>query len=308
MARQPTVLAAAAGRNAAALDAGRERLSRARCVRLAALGSSRHAAGFGAAVLDVVGRTPAVVLPAIGRAVPLPTSVDGDVFVAVSQSGETTALVEAAAHARTSGAKVIAIVNAVDSPLAALADLVLDCGAAPEEAVAATGSVTAQMLLLRLLAGSLPPIELDGLLAAVEAALGACPEFQHLPPARIVCGGFAAEWVADEIALKLAEMAGVLPSSDSLVDHLHGPAAVKQATVAFVDAHDPNAASLFSNPRVYTVGSTPACDLVLQSATEPTLDAIARVVAGQVVALHCALCLGVDPDDARGLSKVTASW
>ena len=308
MGRQPTILAAAAGRNAQALDAGRSLLRRARCVRLAALGSSRHSAGFGAAAIDFVTGTPAVVLPAVGRAVPLPASADDDVVIAVSQSGATPALIEAAAHARATGAKVIAVVNAVDSPLARLADVVLDCGAAPEHAVAATGSVTSQMLLLRLLAGPLAAHDLAELVGVVDAALRLQPRLPFAAPAHVVAGGFAAEWVADEAALKLAEMAGVLPSADSLVDHLHGPAAVVQPAVAFVDGRDPNARPVIAQPQVYSVGPMPECDLVVAGTTEPTLDAIARVVAAQVVAVHCAIALGVDPDDARGLSKVTESW
>lgn len=308
MARQPMVLRTTPVTNASAIERARKLVGDARVVRLAALGSSRHAAGYGAAALDLLGTAPAVVLPAVGRAVAMPAWRHGDVLVTVSQSGATPALVAMARQARADGAVVVAIVNAERSPLDDFADLSLRCGAGRERAVAATVSVTAQMLLLRLIAGDVPGHDLADLAEAVESCLALSPPLPAEAPRHVVAGGFAAEWVADEAALKLAEMAGVLPSADSLVDHLHGPAAVVSPTLALLDAADRNAAALISEPHVYSVGAYAGCDLATPTLADPTLDAIARVVTAQLVALHWARRLQVDPDEPRGLSKVTASW
>jgi glucosamine--fructose-6-phosphate aminotransferase (isomerizing) len=258
-------------------------------VRLAGIGSSRHAAGYGAEVLDHLGIA-ATVLPAPGRAVPLPRLHRDDVLVLVSQSGRTSALVELA---ETAPCPVVAVVNEPHSPLGRLATTELLCHAGAEQVVAATASVTAQMLLLRLLAG---PADVAALAAAVGRVLTSVPDLGAQPPEHIVAGGLAAQWVADEIALKLAEMAALSVTADSVVDHLHGPVALSVPTASFVDPDDPN---LPRGAEVTAVRVPLTGDL--------TLDPIVRVVAGQVLALHWAQRLGIDVDDPRGLSKVTVS-
>lgn len=307
MRRQPRVLGEVVERNTAALAVARGLLATARTVRIAALGSSRHAAGYGALALDAIGGVPASTLPAVGSAVPLAPSRPGDVLIAVSQSGSTPALLETVTTARTEGAMVVAVVNGEDSPLAAEADVVLHCAAGREQVVAATASVTAQMLLLRALAAEPAPDAIAALAAAVAEVLELHPVLPATPPAHVIAAGFAAEWVADEVALKFAEMVGLLPSADSLVDHLHGPAAVVTPTLALLDPGDPNAAAAVTPPHVHTVGPSPAYALATPATGDPSLDAILRVVTGQLLALHWARALGVDPDDARGLAKVTMS-
>jgi glucosamine--fructose-6-phosphate aminotransferase (isomerizing) len=308
MSRQPSVLHALGPDNATAIGAARALISTARVVRFAALGSSRHAAGYGALALDVLTGSPAVALPAVGRFVTMGASRVGDVVVAVSQSGRTPALVELARRAAADGASVVAVVNEPKSPLAELADVTVRCGAGPERCVPATASVTAQMLALRLLAADVGTDDLDTLVRAVQECLRLAPELPSTPPRHVVAGGFAAEWVADEAALKLAEMAGLLPAADSLADHLHGPVAVTTPTLALLEPADPNAAALLAAPHVFTVGAAPACDVQTPFVADPTLDAIVRVVAGQLLALRWAQRLGVDPDAPPGLSKVTDSW
>jgi glucosamine--fructose-6-phosphate aminotransferase (isomerizing) len=190
--------------------------------------------------------------------------------------------------------------------LARCADVVLDCAAGAEGVVAATASVTAQMLLLRALASPLESSKTASLAEVAATILGrrAAPA---APPRHVVAAGFAAAWVADEVALKLAEMAGALASAESLVDHLHGPIAVPAPTVALLDPDDPNAARLAGADHVYSVGPSPDYDFVIPAAGDVTLDAIARTVAGQCLAWEVAVVAGMDPDEPRGLSKVTVS-
>jgi glucosamine--fructose-6-phosphate aminotransferase (isomerizing) len=306
MARQPAVLRALPAALRGELDRAGDLVARARAVRLLALGSSRHAAGYGAVALDVLAGVPAVVHPAVGRAAPAPAPHPADEVVAVSQSGATPALLEAVAAMRAGGVPIIAVVNEAGSPLAGLADVVLACRAGTEHTVAATASVTAQMLALRLLAG---PVDAARIAALAEGA-GACLRVVAPavpPPAVVVAGGFAAEWVADEAALKLAEMAAVLPAAESVVDHLHGPVAVGARTLALLPADEPNTAALVASAGATTVGPAPAYDVVIPGTGDDSLDAILRVVAAQSLALSWAQRLGVDADNPRGLAKVTAS-
>jgi glucosamine--fructose-6-phosphate aminotransferase (isomerizing) len=226
--------------------------------------------------------------------VPQPRLSPDDLLVVVSQSGATPALLDLTGAARACGAAVLAVTNAPGSPLEQLADLSLPCEAGPERVVPATKSVTTAMLLLRALAAPLADEPVRRL--AASAADLALPVVGASPPSFVVAGGLAGQAVADEVALKLAEVAGLPAVPESLVDYLHGPAAVAAPVLALVDDADPNLAALQGH-HVHRVQVAPTGD--------EGLDRIAQVIAGQRVALAWARELGVDPDDPKGLAKVT---
>ena len=300
LAETPAALGRVLDVNALALDDARLLLSGAASVRVLAIGSSRHAAGVGAAALELAGLR-ADVPPAPGAAVPPVVLGPDDLLVAVSQSGETPALVTAVRRAKDLGCRVISVTNA-GGTLARIADVRLDCAAGPERVVAASKSVTTSALLLRALAGD---VDVDPLVAAVERLLAADTTrlVAGAHPGHVVAGGLGAEWVAAEIALKLAETGGRLVTSEPLVEHLHGPVAVPVTTLALVEPDDPNAAGLSGD--VARIGSDPSYELVLARLTDPACAAVLALVAGQVAALAWARRGGVDADAARGLSKVT---
>lgn len=298
----PLTLGRVLDANAAALDHARVLLAGAASVRVLAIGSSRHAAGVGAAALELSGLR-ADVPPAPGEAVPPPVLRADDVVVVVSQSGQTPALVTAARRAADLGCRVVAVTNA-GGELARAADVSLDCSAGPERVVAASKSVTASALLLRALAGD---VDAEPLVAAVERLLASDTArlVAGAHPTHVVAGGLGAEWVAAEAALKMAETGGRLLTSEPLVEHLHGPVAVPATTLAFVEPDDPNVERLVGD--VVRIGSDPSYELVLTRLADPACAAVLALVAGQVAALAWARRGGVDADAARGLSKVTCT-
>jgi glucosamine--fructose-6-phosphate aminotransferase (isomerizing) len=300
VAEQPAALRRVLDANGASLQAAQRLVAGARSVRLVGTGSSRHAAGIGAASLELAG-VRADAPPAPGAAVPSPVLTPEDVLVAVSQSGDTPALVATVLRALELGTPVVAVTNA-GGRLASLADVALSCGAGPERVVAASKSVTTSTLLLRALAG---PVDVTPLVDAVVLVLSRDPArlVAGAHPTHVVAGGLGAEWVAAEVALKLAETGGRLPSSEPLVEHLHGPVAAPSTTLALVDPTDPNTALLQGD--VVRVGADPSYELVLPALDDPTLAAVLRLVAGHVVALAWSRRTGVDADAPRGLSKVT---
>lgn len=300
LAETPAALGRALDANAEPLDDARLLVAGAASVRLLGVGSSRHAAGVGAAALELAGLR-ADVPPAPGAAVPPPVLHPADVLVVVSQSGETPSLVSAAQRARGLGCRVISVTNS-RGRLAALADVRLYCSAGPERVVAASKSVSSSALLLRALAGD---VDARPLVTAVEQLLGADTSrlVAGAHPGHVVAGGLGAEWVAAEAALKLAETGGRLVTGEPLVEHLHGPVAVPVTTLALVEPDDPNAARLSGD--VARIGSDPSYELVLARLTDPACAAVLALVAGQVAALAWARRGGVDADAARGLSKVT---
>jgi len=282
-------------------DLGPERrlLADRAVVRLVGIGSSRHVAAFGAACFGVLGDRPASVLPSPGAGVPQPVLHDDEAVVVVSQSGATSALLQVARDARDRGAVVLALTNVPGSPLEEAAQVTLPCGAGEELVVPATKSVTTAMVLLRALASPVPQAALlrcaDTLDLLVSQGVAAAAE----PPRYVVCGGLGGQAVAEEVALKLAEVAGLAVVPESVVDYLHGPVAVGGPLVALVAADDPNRAALLDQPDVHVV-DVPACG-------DPALDQVTRVVAGQLLAASWADRLGVDPDDPKGLAKVTCT-
>lgn len=75
----------------------------------------------------------------------------GTAVIALSQSGETGDVIEAAAQAKQSKALVIGISNNKDSSLAELADIFIDISAGPEIAMAATKTFLAELASILLL-------------------------------------------------------------------------------------------------------------------------------------------------------------
>jgi glutamine---fructose-6-phosphate transaminase (isomerizing) len=293
IAEQPEVLARVLAINTAAIERARGIIASKRLVRLVGIGSSKHAAGYGARALDLIAGVPATVLPAPSVAVSLPRLEPSQPHVVLSQSGRTPAILDAASRIREAHVDVIAITNEPESPLEEIATVTLRCEAGIERVVAATKSVTAQMLLVRALAGD---VDAGEVAAAAHHALqtDVAPFITDDPPSAIVSSGFAAGWIADEIALKFTEMAGLLVTSEDIVEHFHGPHAARANTLAFLDPSDPNANELGRSRNVRTVG--------VGSSAE---DAIVTVILGQRIAHAWALKLGEDPDADRGLQKVT---
>jgi glucosamine--fructose-6-phosphate aminotransferase (isomerizing) len=300
IAEQAAVLAGFAEANANELIAARQLIRGRRAVRIAGIGSSRHAAGIGALALETEAGIITTVLDAPGAGVDRPHLRCDDVLIVVSQSGETDALVALAEVAQRDRVPVIAVLNSTASRLALLADVVLDCGAGAERVVAATKSFSAQVLALRLIAGPVAPQSLRWLVDRVDT-ISASPMDGLLPvnePRVIVSGGFAAQWVADEIALKFAEIAGISCAAESIVDYLHGPVATGDPAIAFIRA-EANAAALRTHEHVHVV------DADWSGTEDRCLDTLATVILGQRLAVDWASRHGADPDAARGLSKVT---
>jgi len=84
-----------------------------------ARGSSAHAATFAKHLIELnLGIPVAAAAPNIATVYGQQLRLDGQLFLAISQSGRSDDLVESAAMARQGGALIAALVNATDSPLA----------------------------------------------------------------------------------------------------------------------------------------------------------------------------------------------
>jgi glucosamine--fructose-6-phosphate aminotransferase (isomerizing) len=115
------------------------------CVR----GSSGHAENFGKHLIERhLGIPVAAVAPSIMTIYRQGLRLKRQLFLAISQSGRSDDLVEAASSARAFGALTVAIVNDTDSPLASTCDIVLPMAAGPELSAAATKTFVASVAIL----------------------------------------------------------------------------------------------------------------------------------------------------------------
>jgi len=325
------------------LDAGDDLLPAARVHRglgLLARGSSAHMAALAGAALGLAGPALAAVLPpgAVPRS-PIPGQLTGYGILAVSQSGRTPEIVEAAGAARAGGAHVLALTNDADSPLARSATTVLDLGAGPERAIPATKTVNAQAVALLMLmaavrteagvgAGATPeapptPVAWAALPGAV-ASLLVESQWQLLTPwrrassvPRAVLGRGLTTAIAAEGALKLTETCGTPVVGMSAHEYRHGwlaglrPGdevlllAASEAVSAGLDEVSAVLTAQGGTPAVLSPGSALGLAAMGSVADQPWCAAIGLLVRVQQIAWLTALTVGRDPDRPAGLSKVT---
>ena len=251
--------------------------------------------------------------------------------VVISQSGGSPDLIETAVVAKQCGAMVLAITNNPDSELALAASLHLDVHAGPEIAVAATKSFTAQMLTLWLLVCAIGG--LDSKTATLESAAFATldrkaelVELAHkLTDANslVVTGRGYSYPVALEAALKIMETSYIHSHGFSSADLVHGP-------LAMIGPHDPVIVIAPDGKGFQAL--RPALDRLIETtsnviifggqeaqgiskfefinphACEEELSPLIDIIALQVAIVELAIIRGNDPDNPRGLSKITKTW
>jgi glutamine---fructose-6-phosphate transaminase (isomerizing) len=301
---------------------------------LVARGSSDNAAVYGRYLFEVCNhRLTSLAAPSGLTLYGSGPRLDRTLVIGVSQSGRGEDVVAYLGEARRQGAPTVAIVNDLNSPLAAAAEHVLDCASGPEVSVPATKTVTAQMTLLAMLACALDSDasmeRLRALPSAVAAGLEQRPAAARLAQslstgvASVIGRGFAYP-PALELALKLKETAYVHAEPFSAADFLHGPVALVEKGYCglVLDVGGHSTASAFEIAAAITQrGGQPAFlrageleatapDVPGVAVTAPVAEPFApivTVVLGQLVAIELALAEGLDPARPRYLHKVTST-
>ena len=232
------VVAAQFVRNRPAVDALVESLRQAPppFVVTCARGSSDHAATYAKYLLETqLGLVTASASPSVGSVYAAPLSLQGALYLVISQSGRSPDLLRNAEAAKAAGARVVALVNVEDSPLAQLADHVLPLGAGPERSVAATKSYLASLAaVLQLVAVWKQDPALLAALEALPAALRQAWDADWsvvtdgLVEARnlFVLGRGLGLGAAQEAALKFKETCGLHAEAYSSAEVKHGPMAL----------------------------------------------------------------------------------
>lgn len=312
-------------------DRLRELVGDRRRVLLVARGSSDNAAIYGRYLLEVASGIPAALAaPSVATHYGARLDLSDTLVVSVSQSGSTAEIVETQEWARSCGAATVSVSNVAGSPLAAAADLALTTQAGPEVAVPATKTYLTQMLALAVVADALGrpssladdlarvPEAVEGLLAQdVDDAAAALAEVDRV----VVSGRGLLLGTALETALKMEETCLRPVRGYSYADLRHGPISVVGDGVLAVlvaAAHGPLAEPMVEladdlharGARVLGLGGSPEfaerCDVHLAGPDLPeTVEPVASIVPAQMMIERLALRLGLDPDNPRGLNKVT---
>lgn len=300
-----------------------------RRVLLVARGTSDNAATHARYLLEVGAQVPAgLATPSVATHYRSRLDLSDHLVVSVSQSGATGEIVESQAWARECGAVTVAVTNVAESPLAEAADLALVTQAGPELAVPATKTYVAQLAALAVLADALGagvadalervPAEVERLLHTdVAAAATLLGEARHT----VVSGRGLLLGTALETALKLEETCLLPVRGYSYADLRHGPiSVVTQGVVAVLvaAADGPLADALVDlagdlrqrGARVLGIGGNAAfagaSDVHLPGPSLPeTVAPLATIVPAQLTVERLARDLGLDPDNPRGLAKVT---
>ena len=292
-----------------------------------ARGSSDHAANYCAyLIMARLGRIVASLPMSLLTLYKSPLVTRDTLTIAISQSGQSPDVVEPTRYFRDGGATTVALVNAIDSPLAQAAEWAMPLHAGKEHSVAATKSfITSLVAGARLVAHWQNDPELKAGLDALPEALAAgaeadwSPAIEVLAPARniMVVGRGISFPIALESALKFKETSSLQAEAFSGAEIKHGPMALIEEgyPLLIFATRGPTQAGLVQlaaemrgrGARVLLAAPADVAerDLTLPVAATPDLDPIVAVQAFYVMAAKLAEARGMDPDRPRHLSKVT---
>ena len=307
---------------------------------IVACGTSWHAGLVGKYLLEEMVRTPVQVDIGSEFRYRDPLVGNKDLFVTISQSGETADTLAAAREAKDKGAKVVSIVNVVGSTLARESDGVLYTHCGPEIGVASTKAFTAQLTALYLLALHLARVRrvmtaadgkawLDRLVrlpALVERVLGREAEIvaiakRYYKKRNFLYLGRGINFpIALEGALKLKEISYIHAEGYAAGEMKHGPIALidKDMPVVVLAPKDRLYEKTVSNLMEVKARRAPVVAFVAEGErelgktvdavftipeTHPLLSPILFTIPLQLLAYHIAVLRGADVDQPRNLAK-----
>lgn len=301
-----------------------------RLIMTCARGSSAHAASYGKHLFERhLGLPVAAAAPNIASVYHAALRLEGQLLLAISQSGRSADLVATATMARRAGAITAALVNDCGSPLAAVCEHVLPLAAGPELSVAATKSFIASLGgLLRIAAAWRESATMAQALARLPdrvaratgldwsaSSAGLVPSLAAARSVMVIGRGPTLA-IAREAALKLKEVCNIHAEAFSSAEFRHGPIALIEAAypVLLFGTADETAESLqtlaqdlrHKGATVFATGFRSG-DLPALEPDQADADAIGQIQAFYGLLLRLAAQRGSDVDRPRHLHKVTTT-
>ena len=309
-------------------------------VIITACGTAYHAGVVARYAFEKFARVPVVVDVASEFRYRNPILNKDDIFIVISQSGETADTLAAMRLAKKAGAHIIAITNCVGSTVSREADDVIYTWAGPEIAVASTKAYTTQLACLYLLAlkmanirGKISSDEYLKLLGQLEKVPSQVDEILkdmenvqkfaagHFNKNKVFFIGRLFDSATSlECALKLKEVSYMHSEAFAAGELKHGPIALidKQTLVVAIATQSELYDKLSSN--IVEVKTRGASTLVISQdkkdsfkevadqvicipETDDAFEPILSIIPAQSFAYYCAVQRGNDPDKPRNLAK-----
>jgi glucosamine--fructose-6-phosphate aminotransferase (isomerizing) len=307
---------------------------------IAACGTSWHAALVGEYLFEHLAKIPTEVEYASEFRYNEPLMGEGDVLIAISQSGETADTLAALREAQSRGATALGICNVVGSTIARETDAGVFTHAGPEIGVASTKAFTSQVVVLTTIALMLAkrrqtitderyaelinelariPSKMEQILAQADQIQEMAKHFTYAPNF-LYLGRTLNFPIALEGALKLKEISYIHAEGYPAAEMKHGPIALidHMMPVVVIAATDHTNDKMISNieevrarkGRVVAV-TNPGNEEVKNLAeftieipsTEDMLSPLLTVIPLQLLSYYIAVNRGCDVDQPRNLAK-----
>ena len=316
------------------------RFKNAERIMIVACGTSWHAGLVAEYLIEELARIPVEVEYASEFRYRNPIIREGDVVIAISQSGETADTLAALELAKAKGAMIFGVCNVVGSSIARATDAGAYTHAGPEIGVASTKAFTAQVTVLSLIAMMLAEMrgtmetsalrllmmEMEQIPAKVEKALQLDKEIQAIAEifkdsTNFIYLGRGFNFpVALEGALKLKEISYIHAEGYPAAEMKHGPIALidENMPVVVIATKDGSYEKIVSNIQevrarkgrviaIVSEGDTvipEMAEFVIEvPATHEALTPLISVIPLQLLSYHIAVLRGCNVDQPRNLAK-----
>ncbi len=295
---------------------------------MVACGTAGYAGLVGKYVIERLARVPVEWVQASEFRYSDPIIGPEDLFIAVSQSGETADTLAALRLAREKGARTLGIINVMQSTIAREADQVIYTRAGPEIGVASTKAFIAQLIVLYKIAEALAgkTIDLGQIPGQIDAVLAQSATIRDIAKKYfrvynfIYIGRSLNYPIALEGALKLKEISYIHAEGYASGEMKHGPIALvtDEVTTVAIAVQDSVYSKVISNIQevrarqgkviaIATEGDGAikehADDIIFIPRTDEILTPLLTVIPLQMLAYHIADLRDCDIDKPRNLAK-----
>ena len=317
-----------------------DKLKNANRIMIVACGTSWHAGLVAEYIFEELCRIPVEVEYASEFRYRNPIVNEGDVIIAISQSGETADTLVALEKAKENGAFIFGIVNVVGSSISRISHAGAYTHAGPEIGVASTKAFTGQLAVIMMMAMKIAiekrsitpeyykklllklqdvPEKVDAILKNAEELKFIADKYKDASDFLFLGRGYNFP-VALEGALKLKEISYIHAEGYPAAEMKHGPIALvtSQLPVVFVATKDSYHEKIVSNMQeirarkgkiisIITDGDTVSPALSDDWFSIPTADEliapILSVVPLQLLSYYSGIAKGIDVDKPRNLAK-----
>lgn len=315
-------------------------LTNAKKIVLLGCGTSWHAGLVAEYIIEELCRIPVEVEYASEFRYRNPVINEGDIVIAISQSGETADTLAAVELAKSKGAVILGVVNSVGSSIARVTDEGAYLHAGPEIGVASTKAFTAQLTVLTMIAlrvavrkGSITESKYHELLVELEsipAKIGTVLKSDDLIKEIAAKFKDAANFlylgrgynfpVALEGALKLKEISYIHAEGYPAAEMKHGPIALidENMPAVFIATRDSSYDKIISNIQEVKSRKGKVIAIVTEGdilipemadycievpATHEAIMPLVSVIPLQLLSYHIAIMRGANVDQPRNLAK-----